>query len=196
MSRRESSDRPILDTADLARGRGLRRSALGLVALVVSLTGCHATRTTDLDDLDLFLRFRVDGTLVEYTSWESVFAVFTSYYTGTEVMNVVAWDSTSGLRLRMSSGQAPNELGTYSIAHQVNDPTFRISIFYQDPGGIEYVASPVVPEDATIVISHVGPTTVGGTFFGIVKAADRPDVVITDGEFMVRTERDVEITRS
>ena len=61
----------------------------------------------------------------------------------------------------------------------------------QNPEGAGYLAEPIVPEDATIMISHVGSTTIGGTFFGVVKAPGRPDVTITDGEFMVRREFDI-----
>lgn len=198
MLRRQSLNYPFREAAESAQGLDrcrLGRSALWLILLVPSSTGCYSSRTTGLDDFDLFLRFSVNGTVVEYPAIGNVFGVFTNYCLGgPKVINVVAWDSTSGLRLRMSSGrQASNPLGTYSIAHVEDDPTFRLSMYYQDPEGTEYLANPVVPEDATIVISQVGPRTMSGTFFGVVKAPDRADVLITDGEFVVRREFDITV---
>jgi hypothetical protein len=54
-------------------------------------------------------------------------------------------------------------------------------------------ASALVDEDATIVISHVGPSTIEGTFIGVVEAAGYPAVIITDGEFTVRRDNDLQL---
>jgi hypothetical protein len=154
---------------------------------VAALAGC-SSRSTNLDDLDLFLRYKVDGTLTEYTTLANVFGAYSLGFEAS--LNVVAWDATSRLRLRVSSEEAIPGVGTHSVAQVANDSTFTISIYYQASDGTDYFAEPIVPEDATIVISSVGSSTIDGTFLGVVKAPGRPDVMITEGEFSVRREFD------
>jgi hypothetical protein len=169
-------------------------SAAWVVVLVSSLTGCWSERITSWDGLDSFVRFRADGTLVEYTALGNVFAWYTDSCTsGTTTLRLVAWDASTGFGLRVSSAQGSPGPGTWSIAQRERDPTFGLTLVYVDAAGTGYRARPVVPEDATIMISHVGSTSISGTFFGLVKAQDGADVTITDGEFMVRREHDMEV---
>ena len=135
------------------------------------------------------MRFRADGTLVEYTALANVLGMYTEYC-GATSLSVVAWDLASGLGLRVASAAGSPGPGTWSIAYRDNDPTFRMSIYYQDSRGTGYIARPVVPEDASITISQVTSNSIAGTFFGLVKASGLPDVTITHGEFSVRLEPD------
>ena len=166
------------------------RAASWLLLVVALGLGC-STRTTSLDDFDLFFRFRADGTLVEYTSREDVFGVYTLVTGSPAILNIVGFDATTRLRLRLSSLEEIPGPGTYTIAQTASDSTFTMELYYQSPDGTDYFAAPVVPEDATIVISSVGGLTIDGTFFGIVKAPGVPDVVITEGEFAVRRDFDI-----
>jgi hypothetical protein len=160
--------------------------------LVVSLAGC-SSQTTSLDDYELFFRFRANGSLVEFTTLADVYGVFVgSACSDRESLEIVAWDSSSRLGLRVSSHEGFGS-GTYSIAQRAEDPEFRMLLYFRAPEGVDYFAEPVVPEDATIVISQVGPSTIDGTFFGVVRAAGLPDVIITDGEFSVRREHDLQV---
>jgi len=79
--------------------------------------------------------------------------------------------------------------GTYSIALS-DDPRLRL-LYYRAPDGIDYVADQTVAPNAMIIISQVGTGTIVGTFSGVVSAAGRPDIVITDGEFTVRRDHDL-----
>lgn len=165
-----------------------------LILIVASSLGCYTSRTTSLDDLDLFFRFEVDGVPIEYTSSADVFGVISySVEGGADILNVVGWDSATRLRLRVRSLDETIGAGVYSVAQLENDSTLLVTIYYQDPEGIDYFAEPVVPEDATIEITNVGSRTIDGTFFGVVKAPDRPDIVITNGEFTVRREHDIDV---
>jgi hypothetical protein len=168
------------------------RLVLWPILLSASLSGCYATRTTDLDDDELFFRFKANGTLVEFTTLSDVYGVFIEACTGsTEALEVVGWSSANRLGMRVSRRQTGMAEGTYSIARRLDDPTFRIRLYYRSADGIDYFAAPSVPEDVTLVISRVGSSTIDGTFFGVVKADGQPDVVITDGEFTVRREHTV-----
>jgi hypothetical protein len=170
----------------------LRRRRAALALLVASLTGC-STQTTSFDDVDLFFRFRANDTLVELTTSADVYGVFVANpCTGEDTLQVAAWNLSIRLGLNVSSIQNQVGLGTYSTAQSVDDPTLRISLYYQAPDGIDYIAEPVTPDDVTIVISHIGGATIDGTFFGVAKAAGQPDVMITDGAFTVRREQDME----
>jgi hypothetical protein len=167
-----------------------RRARSAVLLLVTASTAC-SSQTTDLDGFDLFFRYEVNGTLVEYTTLRDVFGVFTFEDRGADILSIVGWDANSTLGLRVWSYRGTPGVGTHSIAQMANDSTFGIDIYYQDPDGIDHYAEPVVPEDATIVITHIGGSTIDGTFFGVVKAAGRPDVMITNGEFTVRRELDL-----
>jgi hypothetical protein len=183
-------------TAELMRSldRRLRRaSAPCVVLLASSVAGCWSERITSLDGLDLFVRFRADGALVEYTAPGNAFGWYTDSCTaGGSTLRVVAWDATTGLGLRLSSRQGSPGPGTWSIAQRERDSTFGLTMVFVDGAGNGYRAQPVVPEDATIMISHVGSTAIAGTFFGRVKALDGVEVTITDGEFVVRREHDID----
>jgi hypothetical protein len=168
-----------------------RHTTLALLALTVG--ACYSKQTTDLDDFDLFFRFRANGTPVEYTTLADVYGLFVVVpCSGRETLEVAAWDPSTRLGLMVSSIQNPVGVGTYSVAQSVDDPSLRISLYYRAPEGIDYMAEPVTQEDATIVVSHVGKSTIDGTFFGVLKAAGQQDVMITDGEFTVRREHDIE----
>ena len=167
--------------------RVTRRTALRLTLLVTPLAGCRSERITSWDDLDPFLTFRVDGRLVEYRSLGELFGQYIhSSESGRVALSIVGWDATTGLHLSVSSVQAYPGLGSYTPGLQATDSTFRMGIYYQHPEGIGYLTR----EDGTVVISHVGPTSIGGTFFGVLKSEGRPDLMITDGEFMVRREHE------
>ena len=175
-------------TSFICQSRGVaQRTALWLLLLVSPLGGCWSERITSWDDLDAFLSFRVDGGLVEYRSLGELFGQYIhSSESGRVALSVVGWDATTGLHLSVSSVQAYPGLGTYTADHRATDSTFRMGIYYQHPEGIGYLTH----EDGTIVISHIGPTAIGGTFFGVLKSEGRPDIMITDGEFMVRREHE------
>jgi len=165
------------------------RSRVGPL-LLLAATGC-SSRSTNLDDFDFFFRFETNGTLVEYTTLQDVFGVYTFENRGANILSIVGWDSSTSLGLRMWSYRAVPGVGTHSVAQMVNDSTFGIDIYFQDQDGTDYYAEPVAPEDATVVITHIGSSTIDGTFFGVVRAPGRPDINITNGEFTVRREFDI-----
>jgi hypothetical protein len=146
-----------------------------------------------LNDVESSVHFKVNGTLVQFATSAESYGVFVAGHCSERVSLQVAawesWDTASRLGLRVSSGEDLG-LGSYSIALGP-DPTVRIHLYYRDAQGIDYFAGPVVPDDATVVISYIGPSTIEGTFFGVLKAVGHPDVTITDGEFTVRREHDL-----
>jgi hypothetical protein len=167
--------------------RAAQRSALLLILLGSCLSACYREITTSWDDLDPFLRFRVDGALVEYRSLGELFGQYThTVRESRDALSIVGWDASTGLHLSVSSVSAYPGLGTYTIGEQATDSTFRMGLYYQHPDGIGYLTR----EDATIVFSHIGPSSIGGSFFGVLESTGRPDLMITDGEFMVRREHD------
>ena len=168
-----------------------KRTASWLILSVSFLAACWSERITSWDDLDPFLRFRMDGTLVEYRSLGELFGLHTHFIrSGRVALSIVGWDSTTGVHLNLSSVQALPGPGTYTADQRATDPTFRMGIYYRHPEGVGYVTRRPVPDDATILITHFGPTAIGGSFFGVLRAEGRPNLVITDGEFMVRRELD------
>lgn len=58
-------------------------------------------------------------------------------------------------------------------------------IAYEDESGTKYTQGAVVP-DIRVRVTEITSTSVSGTFGGTLKAADKPDLFITEGEFFVR----------
>ncbi len=179
----------------MVRPQSLNRSTrAAAIVLVAALAGCSSSQTTSLDDLEPSVRFSANGTLVQFTTRAESYAVLVAGHCSERVSLQVAawepWDTASRLGLRVSGGQDLG-LGTYTNAQDLSDPPVRIHLYYRDAQGIDYFAGPVIPDDATVVISYIGPSTVEGMFFGVLKAVGHPDVIITDGEFTVRREHDL-----
>jgi hypothetical protein len=178
-----------LSVASRLNGRAYR-----LIALLAASVGCYSSHTTNLDDYEIFVRFKADGNLMEFTSRTDLYGVFVgSVCSARESLEIAAWEPwDTGTRLGLYlTGPKGFGTGTYSSA-QGQDPRLRL-LYYRAPEGGDYFADPAAAESAMITISHVDIGTISGTFFGVLKAEGHPDVVITDGEFLVRREHDLEL---
>lgn len=154
-----------------------------LPACLLLFAGCDSGGDDDDGDGDdLFLRFRANGTQMEFTNPPSLLA--TTSQSGTQhVMIVTGFDAASGLSLSFF-GDAPISERTYTG-------------YTLAPGNVAFVGVLIAFHDAqsqygpdvldhTATITDITETTVEGTFQGTLSAAGRPDLVVTDGRFRVQ----------
>jgi hypothetical protein len=134
---------------------------------------------------DLFYRFDANGTRITYTVQQSLLGSFAQ--SGNQRTAIITgFNANSNSALQIYAGTAIG-VGTYS-GYTIN-PTLSavvgVLMHYQDAGGVLYQSDGGAVQEV-INITELNATTVRGTFTGRLKAAGRPDMVITNGEFLVR----------
>jgi len=159
-----------------------RLALLLLGALVFG--SCGNSSTGPNGGGDLFMRFRANGTLIEYSLPSGLLtavnntagqsnAAITGNDGGATFIAMTVWDVT------------PITTKTYA-GFTITTGAVGAIIGFQNASGVDF-ASGSSAGDATIVITEFSATRVGGTFFGVLHESGEPDVVITEGQFL--TER-------
>lgn len=159
-----------------ARGAAL---ALALVALA----SCGNNSGTGPFGSGLFMRFRANGTQVEYVQQGGLTSVFNTSggqykltLTGSEgavsFVVLTVWDVTTITEKTYEglTGAAGSVVGA--------------TVAYRNPAGVSYESGTSTAE-ATIVITEISGTNVGGTFSGVLHASGQPDLTVTEGSFRV-----------
>jgi hypothetical protein len=153
---------------------------LGFVFFSTMFSSCNKDTTTSTGSF--LIQFKVDGTLVEYTSQSSLMAVFA--HSGAQYNAVFSgYDELSNINLSVYYNKEITS-GTYSGYTLAGSAIVGSLISYQDKSGTNYTQASV-NSDASITISEITATTVKGFFSGTLLASGKPDIVITNGEFFV-----------
>jgi hypothetical protein len=157
---------------------------LSVLLATVALGSCGGSNATGPSGNDLFFSFKMNGTMVEYTDAAALWATFNTT-TGQSSLIIVGFDGSTGAGLQVWRDQAVTT-GTYSGFTAVNNAIVGVVMYYDDATNTNFAADPVVPADATIVITSITATRVSGTFFGVLKAQGQPDITVTEGKFTVQ----------
>jgi hypothetical protein len=164
--------------------RTRRRSRSWITTLALLVTACSSSTGNDDDDGGFFMRFDANGTRVTYTNEATLFATFTQ--SGAQHSAVfTGYDANSNMALQVYS-DAPIAANTYS-GYTLSGTVFVGALIgYEDATGTLYTQGTGTSIQSQIVLTSVTSESVRGTFSGTLKAAGQPDVVVTNGEFLVR----------
>ncbi|MDH3207035.1 MAG: hypothetical protein OEO79_10505 [Gemmatimonadota bacterium] len=165
-----------------ARRARLAPRFLSLMVVSLVLSSC-GTSATDIAN-DLFMRYRANGSLIEYSLPAGLLTAVTNT-TGQSNAAITGNDGGATYIAMTVWDVVPITTGTYAGFTGTTGAVGAI-IGYQDAAGINFASGVTAPE-ATIVITEFSATHVAGTFFGVLQESGEPDVVITEGSF--RTAR-------
>lgn len=149
------------------------------------LAGCDSGGDSD-DDSDengYFLRFDANGSRVSFTQRGALWATFAQ--SGTQHNAVfTGYNAQSNMGLQIYS-TAPIEEGTYTGYQFSGNAIVGILIYYQDPNGITYTSGINPPATTRITVEEITSRSVRGTFEGRLTEPGHPDMIITNGVFVV-----------
>ena len=169
----------------------VRMSTLKAVVLTVAVLAVACGKDSDggtgpSNDGDLFYRFDANGTRVTYTVQQSLLGSF-SRNNNQRVLIITGFNANSNSALQVYSGA---DIGVGSYSGYTINPAQGVVIgtimHYQDSNGVLYATDSSVNPTDVVTITDLTATTVRGTFSGRLKSAGRPDMVITNGEFLVK----------
>jgi hypothetical protein len=141
---------------------------------------------SDGDETGFYMRYRANGTLIEYRDPLLVHGVFVAV--GSQFTFAAEGVSPAGTITGSSANVsaidvAPITTRTYTGFQVVPGGFTTASILYRT-GGVEY-SNTDAGNDIRVTLTEITPAYGRGTFSGTVKFAGRPDVSITGGEFYV-----------
>jgi len=152
---------------------------LAIVIFTVVIVGC---KKEEAGSNGYWIKFKVDGSQVEFTLQSSLVAAFAQ--AGTQYNAVISGsDSKSHVGLQVYDNKAivANKYSGYTI---LNGAVVGVLMHYADASGVVYNQS-VTNSNLEITISELTATAVRGTFSGTLKATGKTDIAITSGEFYV-----------
>jgi len=164
-------------------GSGLR--AAGLALALFWTAGCGGSGGTGPSTNGLYVRFRVDGAQVEYTSQASLLAAF-GQAGNQRSMTASGFDAASNFSLTVFDGSVITAK-TYS-GYDINvglGVAVGALLVYEDPGGTVFSAGSGTI-DHSVEILELTSSIVRGRFTGTLKAAGQQDRMLTHGEFRVQ----------
>ena len=150
-----------------------------LLVGALAVDGCGGG--TEPSGSDLFMRFRANGTLTEYSLPAGLLTAVNNT-TGQSNAATSGNDGGATFMTLQVFDVAPIQLGTYA-GFTITTGAVGAIIGYRNALGIDFVSGTAAPE-ATIVITELGATRVGGTFFGVLHESGQPDVSLTEGQFL------------
>jgi hypothetical protein len=155
---------------------------IGCIALFSILVGSCKTDEDDNSNSGYFIRFKANGTQVEFKEQTSLVAAFAK--SGIQHNGVFSGGKNlSNIVLQVFDNKAI-EATTFTGYTISGSSIVAELISYNDNTGANYTQGSV-GSNATITISEITATTVRGTFSSTVKSAGKPDISITQGEFFV-----------
>jgi hypothetical protein len=127
------------------------------------------------------MRFRANGTLIEYSLASGL---LTAVNNTTGQSNAAITGNDGGATFIAMTVWDVSPITTKPYAgYTITTGAVGAIIGFQNVSGIDF-ASGSTPGEATIVITELSATRVGGTFFGVLHKSGEPDVVITEGQFL------------
>lgn len=158
-----------------------------IFVMLLSVAFLHESCSKDEKETgEYYMRFKANGTLVEYTNQLGLTAGFAqsgNQYVGT----ISGWnDASSNFSLILYS-LAPIYETTYSGYTASVDGTVGILFAYKEKNSGVIFSSEIISKlDAQGTISEMTDKGVKGKFSGTVKAAGQSDISITEGSFYVK----------
>ncbi|MEE4285236.1 MAG: hypothetical protein V2I31_03775 [Mariniphaga sp.] len=166
----------------------MKKTVKLILALLVLVSGVFllGSCAKDEDPGEYFMRFKANGTLVEYTNQLGLAASFAQ--SGNQhVSTISGWNDASSNFSLLLYNLAPIAESTYSGYSVSVDGTVGVLFAHKEKESEAVFSSGVTPDyDARITISELTETGVKGTFSGLIKAAGYPDISITEGAFFVK----------
>ncbi len=153
-----------------------------LVLLFLAVTSGSCSKDDETAESEYYVRFNANGQKLEFTLQGAVLAAFGQ--SGNQYNAAFTGGNTnSNVSLQVFDNKAITT-ATYSRYVLTGSAFIGAIIGYQDNSGTLFTQGAVNP-NTSITISAITSTTVKGTFSGTVKAAGKPDISITNGEFYV-----------
>ena len=154
-----------------------------LVFSLVFIAGCSKDEE---DTGKYFMRFKSNGEWVEYTNQLHQTAGFVK--SGLQHVGTISGmnDATSNFSILIYDLEPITE-GTYSGYTTSVEGLTGILLAHKDKSTGAVYGSAVVGElTARLTITEMTETSVSGTFSGVLKSNDHPDIDITEGSFFVK----------
>jgi len=131
----------------------------------------------------VFMRFEVDGQVVEYTQEGTLLAAFSGEF-GQQFLFIGGFDETTLLAVEIYdlTRITPNTYSGYTVS---GSSAQGVVIRYEAGGGHNYETAGTEAADRTATVTEISARTISGTFSGTLSATDQEDIVITNGEFRV-----------
>lgn len=152
---------------------------LALPVLLFSLGSCS---DDDNGGSSYFLRCKINGAQIEFTQEATLTASFAQ--SGEQHNGLfTGYDETANVSLQVFDGKSITE-GTYTAFTLSGSIFVGALIGYSDNGTL--YSPDALNSDVVITIAEMTSTTVRGTFSGTLGASGKPDVKLTQGEFLVK----------
>ena len=152
---------------------------LVFLCLTILSGSCSSDETSD----GYVMRFKANSTQQEFAAGGGQTATFT-LDDNQHIGLIVGSDGSRTMALKVYDTEAI-AVAVYRQFEPKDDAFTGSLIAYQDESGTEYTQGAVIP-DIHVRITEITSTSVSGTFGGTLKADGKPDLSITEGEFLVR----------
>lgn len=160
-----------------------------ILALMVVVSGVFLLESCSKDEDDAgeyYLRFKANGTLVEYTNQLGLTAGF-GQNGNQHVGTISGWNDGSSNFSVLLYNLEPISETTYSGYTVSAEGTVGVLFAHKEKEtGVLFSSGADAEFDATTTIMEITDTDVRGTFKGKVKAAGHPDISVTEGSFFVK----------
>lgn len=128
------------------------------------------------------MSFKVNGSLVDYKTQESLIAAFSQ--TGSQYLLLISgYDANSNMSLQIYDDKQIGEM-SYSGYDVSGSALVGVLMGYQDTSGTLYTQLSL-SSDMVINISSITTDAVSGTFSGTLQSTGKADISITEGKFTV-----------
>lgn len=169
----------------MVRTPPLRLAAL-LVLTLGGIAACGKDSGTGPDNGSYYYRFDANGTRITFTQQASLVAAFGEAGNQRDLV-ITGYDADSNSAVQIYDN-AQIGTGTWS-GYNVDIGTgtlIGVIMHYRDASGTLYQQDTSTQSTDKVTITDVNATSVRGTFSGHLKAAGKPDLTISNGEFYVK----------
>lgn len=167
----------------------MKKAVKFILTLLVFVSGVFFTQSCSKDEDDAgeyYMRFKANGTLVEYTNQLGLSAGFAQ--SGNQHVGTVSgWNDASSNFSLLLYDVEPIAEKTYSgYSASVNGVVGVLFAHKEKETGVNFSSGVDAEFNASTIITEITDAAVRGTFNGKVKAAGQTDISITEGEFYVK----------
>lgn len=170
--------------------RAARYFTIGFVLLALVLGSCNKEDDEEEggESDKYMISFKANGTLQEFTSDHFPMASF--YDNGTQY-NCLVTGTRSASRIGVEAMDKKPIIETtytgYAITQATQTPAYVVGAAISYSEGQTIYITPYENPDVKVEITKITETTVQGKFNGTLKSSGKPDLVITEGKFLVAT---------
>ncbi|WP_372948886.1 hypothetical protein [Mariniphaga sp.] len=166
----------------------MKKAVRFFVALTILISGILLVSCSKDDETpgEFYMRFKANGTLVEYTNQLGLSAGFAQ--SGNQyVATISGWNDASSNFSLLLYNNAPITESTFSGYSVSVDGTVGVLLAHKEKDSGAVFSSGVTADyDARVTLSEITETGVKGTFSGLIKATGQSDISITEGTFFVK----------